>query len=152
MGPVQVDIPVSVLAHGVDLPLPSYATTGSAGMDLRCALAEDLHLEPGQRALVPTGLAVAIPDGYEGQIRPRSGLANRMGLTVLNAPGTVDSDYRGEVKVLLVNLGQETAVLSRGERIAQLIVAPHARGRLVPADGLDTTGRGTGGFGHTGTE
>ena len=134
--------------RGEPLPLPSYATQGSAGLDLRADA--PVTLRPGQRALVPTGLAVAVPPGYEGQVRPRSGLALRNGVTCLNSPGTIDSDYRGEVCVILVNLGQEEIGLSRGERIAQLIVAPVSRAELVEVPELAATGRGAGGFGHTG--
>ena len=139
---------VQRLPHGQGLPLPSYATAGSAGLDL--ALAEDLALAPGQRALAPTGLALAIPQGFEGQVRPRSGLAIKTGLSVLNAPGTIDSDYRGEVKVPLINLGQDPLALSRGDRIAQLVIAPVAQAELIERDTLDTTERGAGGFGSSG--
>jgi dUTP pyrophosphatase len=134
--------------RGDPLPLPSYATAGSAGMDLRADI--PVTLLPGARALVPTGLAVAIPPGYEAQVRPRSGLALRIGLTCLNSPGTIDSDYRGEVCVILVNLGQERIALDRGERIAQLVVAPVTRAELAEVAELPATGRGSGGFGHTG--
>jgi dUTP pyrophosphatase len=128
---------------------PSYATPDAAGMDLRAA--EDVHLLPGARALVPTGLALALPSGFEAQVRPRSGLAYKHGVTVLNAPGTIDADYRGEVKILLVNLGQDEVRFTRGERIAQLVVAPVTRVRLVPVCSLDATERGEGGFGSSGT-
>lgn len=131
-----------------DLPLPEYATPGSAGLDLRAAA--DHCLEPGGRALVGTGFAIALPHRSEGQIRPRSGLAARQGVTVLNAPGTVDADYRGEVKVLLVNLGEEPVEIHAGDRIAQLIVAPVRQVRLVEVDDLPETSRGSGGFGSTG--
>lgn len=150
MSPPLLTIPVQVLPHGKDLPLPSYATAGAAGMDLRCALAEEATLAPGERRLIPTGLALALPTGFEGQVRPRSGLANRHGLTVLNAPGTVDSDYRGEVCVLLVNLGEMPVTIARGDRIAQLVIAACIRGELHPVASLEETGRGGGGFGHTG--
>ena len=138
-------------ARDADLPLPAYQTAGAAGLDLRASLAVDavLRLEPGARALVPTGLRLAIPSGFEGQVRPRSGLAMKHGVTVLNAPGTIDSDYRGELQVLLVNLGEAAFEIRRGERIAQLVLAPVARAVLVPDD-LDATARGQGGFGHTG--
>jgi dUTP pyrophosphatase len=135
-------------ARGEPLPLPSYATAGSAGLDLRADVA--VTLRPGERALVPTGLALAVPPGYEGQVRPRSGLALRDGVTCLNSPGTIDSDYTGELCVILVNLGQEAIALARGERIAQLIVAPVSRAELSEVSELPPTGRGTGGFGHTG--
>ena len=137
------------LANGLDLPLPSYATTGSAGMDLRSA--ESLTLKPGARALVPTGLAIALPDHYEAQVRPRSGLAVKHGITVLNSPGTVDADYRGEIKVPLINHGQEDFVINRGDRIAQMVIAPVTVAELVEVDTLDETGRGKGGFGSSGS-
>lgn len=138
-------------SRDADLPLPAYQTAGAAGLDLRAALVdgEVLRLEPGRRALVPTGLRWAIPDGFEGQVRPRSGLALKHGVTVLNAPGTIDSDYRGELQVLLANLGDEAFEIRRGERIAQLVIAPVVRATLV-LDEVDATSRGAGGFGHTG--
>ena len=138
------------LAHFDGLDLPAYATDGAAGMDVQAAVQEDIILVPGQRMAVPTGLAMAIPPGFEVQVRPRSGLALRHGLTVANAPGTIDSDYRGEVKVILVNLGQEGVAVTRGMRIAQLVVAPVSRAALVISDNLDSTDRGSGGFGSTG--
>jgi dUTP pyrophosphatase len=134
-----------------DLPLPAYATDRAAGLDLRAALEEELLLAPGERALVPTGIELALPPGHEGQVRPRSGLAVRRGLTLLNTPGTVDEDYRGEIRVLLVNLGSEPVRIERGERIAQLVVAPVRRVEVREAEELPETERGTGGFGHTGT-
>jgi dUTP pyrophosphatase len=133
-----------------ELPLPAYQTTGSAGADLRADLETPLMLEPGQRALVPTGFAVEIPDGFEGQVRPRSGLAVKHGIAIPNAPGTIDSDYRGELQVLLVNLGQAALTLQRGDRIAQLIIAPVVRAEFVLASELGDTARGAGGFGSTG--
>ena len=133
-----------------DLPLPVPATAGSAGVDLPAAVEGDLVIEPGARALVATGFRVAIPDGYEGQVRPRSGLAWRHGLTLPNAPGTVDSDYRGELKVILHNAGRDPVTVRRGDRIAQLVIAPVARVRWEEVESLDTTGRGDGGFGHSG--
>jgi len=136
------------LPHGEGLPLPRYATAGAAGMDV--VAAESLDLAPGERAAVATGLALAIPDGYEVQVRPRSGLALRHGVTCLNTPGTIDHDYRGEVKVILANLGAEPFAVTRGERIAQLVPAPVQRADLVEVDALDTTDRGEGGFGSTG--
>jgi len=139
------------LAHGADLPLPAYATPGAAGLDLRAAVAGELRLDPGERAAVPTGFRIEIPPGYEGQVRPRSGLALRHGVTVANAPGTIDSDYRGEVAVLLVNLSREPFVVRRGERIAQLLIAPVARVVLEEAISLAATERGEGGFGSTGS-
>jgi dUTP pyrophosphatase len=130
--------------------LPRYMTAGAAGLDLSAALERPLSLEPGQRALVPTGIAVALPPAHEGQVRPRSGLATRHGVTVLNAPGTIDADYRGELKVLLINLGEQTMVIEPGMRVAQLIVAPVSRALPEEVDDLDATTRGVGGFGHTG--
>ncbi|MBO0905147.1 dUTP diphosphatase [Jiella sonneratiae] len=144
-----VTVRVLRLGNG-DAPLPAYASDGAAGADLRAALPAPLTLRPGERSLVPTGLAFEIPDGYEMQIRPRSGLAARHGMTVLNTPGTVDSDYRGEVKVLLVNLGAEAVTIGDGDRIAQAVVAPVVRARFLPAVELSDTTRGGGGFGSTG--
>ena len=140
------------LPHGEGLDLPSYETPGSAGMDLRAAIAEDTPLEiaPGGRFAVPTGLVMEIPQGFEGQVRPRSGLAIRHGITVLNSPGTIDADYRGEVKVLLVNLSAEPFIIRRGERVAQIVFAPVTRANLVPVEKLGETARGAGGFGSTG--
>lgn len=133
-----------------DIPLPGYATPHAAGMDLRAALNEPLTLPPGQRALVPTGIRIALQPGYEAQVRPRSGLAIRHGLTMLNSPGTIDADYRGEIRVIVANLGQEPFTICRGDRIAQLIVAPVASVEWQLVDQLDQTTRGDGGFGHTG--
>lgn len=138
------------LPHGEGLPLPAYETAGAAGLDLRAAVTEPLVLESGGRALVPTGLVLEIPEGFEGQVRPRSGLAAKHGVTVLNAPGTVDSDYRGEVKVILVNLAAEPFAITRGDRIAQLVVAPVSRAVLVEAEAVSDSARGAGGFGSTG--
>jgi dUTP pyrophosphatase len=132
------------------LPLPAYQTAAAAGMDLLADVREPLCLHPGERALVPTGLAIEIPDGFEGQVRPRSGLALRHGLTLLNSPGTIDADYRGELQVLLVNLGSEKVCVRRGDRIAQLVIAPVARATWREAPELSASGRATGGFGHTG--
>jgi len=140
-------------ARDGDLPLPAPATAGSAGLDLRAALEAELELAPGARALVPTGFALAIPPGFEGQVRPRSGLALRHGITLPNAPGTIDSDYRGEVSVILQNGGKEPFVVRRGDRIAQLVIAPVLRAELIEvhsADALGASERGEGGFGHTG--
>ncbi len=148
----EIVLPVTVLPHGEGLELPSYATPGSAGCDLRAAVAAPVILAPGARALVPTGLSVAIPAGYEGQVRMRSGLALRHGLTLLNGPGTIDSDYRGEIGVILANLGSEPVTIARGERIAQLVVAPVTRARLEPVPELPATTRHTGGFGSTGKQ
>lgn len=136
------------LPHGEGLPLPAYATAGAAGMDV--VAAEDIDLAPGARHAVATGFAIAIPEGYEVQVRPRSGLALKHGITCLNTPGTIDSDYRGEVKVILANLGQEPFRVVRGERIAQLVPAVVTRADIVEVDVLDDTARGTGGFGSTG--
>ena len=140
------------MPHGEGLALPAYQSTHAAGLDLVAAVPEDapLILLPGQRALVPTALTIALPSGYEAQVRPRSGLASKHGVTVLNAPGTVDADYRGEVMVILVNLGSEPFAVERGARIAQLIVAPVARARITEVTNLDPTERGSGGFGSTG--
>ncbi len=145
-------VPIQRLPHAEGLELPAYATAYSAGMDLRAAVPEDepMVLEPGRWALIPTGLVLALPPGFEGQVRPRSGLAARYGVTVLNSPGTIDADYRGEVKVLLINLGSEPFVVRRGERIAQLVVARHARVSWEARVLLDETERGAGGFGSTG--
>ena len=140
------------LAHGAGLELPAYETTGAAGMDLRAAVAdaEPLRLSPGQRALVPTGFIFEVPVGYEAQIRPRSGLAFKNGITCLNTPGTIDSDYRGEVKVLLINHGSEEFLITRGLRMAQMVIAPVTQVRVVETTEIGTTPRGTGGFGSTG--
>ncbi|MBA4786175.1 MAG: dUTP diphosphatase [Rhizobiales bacterium] len=145
-------VPLIRLPHGGDLPLPAYETPGAAGMDLRAAVAEGepLALQPGERALVPTGFVFEVPDGFEAQVRPRSGLAFKHGITCLNTPGTIDSDYRGEVKVLLINLGQEAFVVSRGMRIAQMVVAPVTQVRVMERSEASTTPRGAGGFGSTG--
>lgn len=132
-------------------PLPEYATPGSAGLDLRANVPESVTLAPGERKLIPTGLSLALPDGYEAQVRPRSGLALKHGITVLNAPGTVDADYRGDVGVILINLGQEPFVVEPGDRIAQLVIAAYAQVAWIPQEELPTSERGAGGFGHTGT-
>lgn len=136
------------LANGEGLPLPAYETTGAAGMDLRAA--ESVTIGPGDRQLVPTGLAIALPQGFEAQVRPRSGLAVKHGVTVLNAPGTIDCDYRGEVKVPLINHGREDFIIARGDRIAQMVIAPVSRVVWEEVDLLDGTARGTGGFGSSG--
>ena len=148
--PVAVDV-VRVRPGGDPLPLPRYMTPDAAGMDLRADLEAEIVLAPGERRLVPTGLAVAIPSGFEGQVRARSGLAVRHGLTVLNAPGTIDADYRGEVQVLLVNLGREPVSVRRGDRIAQLVIGPVARVAWREVATLPESARGAGGFGSTGT-
>ena len=148
----NVSIEIKRLPHNEGLPLPSYETEQAAGMDLRAALPEDtpMTLAPGKTAMVPTGLSMALPQGFEAQIRPRSGLAAKFGVTVLNSPGTVDSDYRGEVKVILINHGPETFEINRGDRIAQMVIAPVTQGILQETDTLPDTDRGEGGFGSTG--
>ncbi|MEE2749997.1 MAG: dUTP diphosphatase [Myxococcota bacterium] len=140
-----------VLPHGTGLPLPAYETAGAAGLDLRAALDTPLVIEPGERVRVPTGLQMEIPLGFEGQVRARSGLAWRNGLAVINAPGTIDADYRGEVQVLLVNLGTEAFTVKRGERVAQLVIAPVVQADITVVEALPETERGSGGFGSTGT-
>ena len=147
-----VTVQVQRLAHAEGLPLPAYQSNQAAGLDLLAAVPEDapLTLAPGKYAMVPTGLAIALHPDFEAQVRPRSGLAARHGVTVLNSPGTIDADYRGEIKVLLINHGEAPFVIRRGERIAQMVIAVVARGTLVPVVTLGTTGRGAGGFGSTG--
>jgi dUTP pyrophosphatase len=149
----RVEVRIVRLAHGADLPLPQYQSAHAAGLDLFAAVPAESAavIPPGGRALIPTGIAIALPQGYEGQVRPRSGLAARHGITVLNAPGTVDADYRGEIQVVLANLGSEPFAVSRGTRIAQLIIAPVQQVTLVETVTLDSTARGQGGFGSTGT-
>ena len=147
---MAVTVRVKRLPHGAGLPLPAYETAGAAGLDLRAAIDAPVTLQAGARDLVPTGLVFELPDGHEGQVRPRSGLAARHGVTVLNTPGTIDSDYRGEVKVILVNLGCEPFVIEPGSRIAQFVVAPVTRAALVEASELTDSDRGAGGFGSTG--
>lgn len=144
-------VQVRRLPGGADLPLPEPATAGSAGLDLRACVPEPVSVPPGGRARIPTGIAVALPSGYEAQVRPRSGLAWKTGLTLVNSPGTVDADYRGEIQVLVVNLGEEPVVLARGDRIAQLVVQPVPRVEWEEVDDLPVSARGAGGFGHTGT-
>ena len=144
------DVAVSRLPHGADLALPAYATPGSAGLDLLAAISDDISLAPGSRALMPTGLAIALPEGYEAQVRPRSGLALKNGVTVLNSPGTIDADYRGEIGVILINHGDAPFVVTRGMRIAQLTVAPVTQLSWVETTELPTTTRGMGGYGSTG--
>ena len=147
-----IDIQIVRLPHGADLALPAYQSDHAAGLDLMAAVPADapISLAPGARALIPTGIAIALPPGAEAQVRPRSGLAARHGVTVLNSPGTIDADYRGEVQVILVNLGSDSFAVTRGMRIAQLVVAPVARARLREVAALDATPRGDGGFGSTG--
>ena len=148
-----MNLPIKRLAHNSELPLPAYETADSAGMDLRAAVPQDepLIIRPGDRHAVPTGLAMAIPRGFEGQVRPRSGLALKSGITCLNTPGTVDSDYRGEVKVILINLGAEDFTVRRGDRIAQMVIAPVIQASVAEVTDLDETARGAGGFGSTGS-
>ncbi|WP_394839154.1 dUTP diphosphatase [Pendulispora rubella] len=146
------DLMIAVARTGpIQVPLPRYQTAGSAGMDLVAALEKPVRIKPMERVLVPTGLRFAIPPQFEGQVRPRSGLAANEGITVLNAPGTIDSDYRGEAKVLLVNLGSKAVTISPLDRIAQLVIAPVARAQLFEVEALDETARGEGGYGSTGT-
>jgi dUTP pyrophosphatase len=151
---MSAGVPVDIvrLPHAKDLPLPAYETTGAAGMDLRAAAPEEepIVLRPGSRALVPTGLCIAVPEGYEAQVRPRSGLAIRSGITCLNTPGTIDADYRGEVRVILANLGEENFVIRRGDRIAQLVICPVVQAEWREVEALAETARGAGGFGSTG--
>jgi dUTP pyrophosphatase len=148
--PAPIPIPVQVLPHGEGLPLPRYASDGAAGCDLHAAVEQVLLLAPGQRAAVPTGLVFAIPEGYEGQVRARSGLALRHGIACVNAPGTIDSDYRGEVQVILGNLGSDPFEIRRGDRIAQIVFSPVALADFQPVSQLPASGRGAGGFGSTG--
>ena len=146
-------VAVKKLSHFGDLPLPTYETGQSAGMDLRAALAEGSHIDllPGRRALIPTGLCIALPAGYEAQVRPRSGLALKNGITCLNSPGTIDADYRGEVGIIMINHGNEAFIIEHGMRIAQMVIAPYTRAAFSEVVELPTSARGTGGFGSTGT-
>lgn len=146
----QVKVALKRVRPGSDLPLPCYMTTHSAGMDLCADLDSDAILHPGERLLVPTGIAIALPDGYEAQIRPRSGLALKHGISLVNSPGTIDADYRGEISVIVINHGNESFLLKRGERIAQMVVARFSRVEWGETDELESTQRGAGGFGHTG--
>jgi dUTP pyrophosphatase len=148
--PVTIEVRIQRLPHAEGLQLPAYATDGAAGADVCAAVESEVVLEPGERAAVPTGLVLEIPEGYEGQVRPRSGLAIKTGVTIVNAPGTIDSDYRGELKVLLVNLGSESVSICRGDRIAQLLIAPVTRASFVKTDDVTASERGEGGFGSTG--
>ena len=145
-----MEIAIKRLPRGEGLDWPAYQSEMAAGLDLPAAIAEPMVIDPGEIKLVPTGFALAIPVGYEGQVRPRSGLAIKHGITIINSPGTIDADYRGEVKVGLINLGSESYLLERGQRIAQLIIAPVFQAELCPVENLDQTIRGAGGFGHTG--
>ena len=144
------EIKIVRLPHGTDLPLPAYESEGAAGMDLRAAVEEPLVLQPGERTATPTGIAIALPKGFEGQVRPRSGFALREGVTTLNTPGTIDCDYRGEVKVILINHGAKPVTIVRGDRIAQLVIAPVVQASWAEVQNLDETARGAGGFGSTG--
>jgi dUTP pyrophosphatase len=148
--PIHMCVAIERLDYAKDLPIPSYATEGSAGIDLRAAVVEPITLARGERRLIPTGLRMAIPAGFEGQVRARSGLALRSGLGMVNAPGTIDSDYRGEIGVILINWSDSPQTISRGDRIAQLVFAPVARAELLEGPVGDETARGSGGFGHTG--
>jgi len=150
MNAMPVRVLIQKLPHGEGLDLPHYASEHAAGMDLRAAVETELILAPGERALIPTGLAIALPEGFEAQVRPRSGLALKHGVTVLNSPGTIDADYRGEVGVILINHGQHPFPIQRGERIAQMVIAPVSRIGWQPVDTLDETARGAGGFGSSG--
>lgn len=147
---MPITVPIQILPHGEGLDAPAYATEGSAGCDLRAAIEAELTITSGGRALVPTGIAVAIPPGYEGQVRMRSGLAHDKGLAVLNAPGTVDSDYRGELRIIIANLGAEPVTIHRGDRIAQFVFAPVVQARFERVSDLPPSARSTGGFGSTG--
>jgi dUTP pyrophosphatase len=149
---MNISIPIFRLPHGATVELPAYATEGSAGVDLRAAITEAVTLQPGKRLLVPTGLAMMIPEGFEGQVRPRSGLAAKHGITVLNSPATIDSDYRGELKVILINLGDHDFVVEPYMRIAQFVIAAHAVAQFEEISVLSATKRGDGGFGSTGTD
>lgn len=146
----KINVALTTLPHAENLDLPTYATTQAAGMDLCAAITNDLVLEPGKRALIPTGLSIALPEGYEAQVRPRSGLALKNGITVLNSPGTIDADYRGEIQVILANLGSDSFTITRGMRIAQMVVASYVRVSWDKVDSLPESERGTGGFGSTG--
>jgi dUTP pyrophosphatase len=146
----EVTIKIAVRENGEGLPIPQYASPGSAGLDLRAAVGEDVEVKSGEWISVPLGFSLELPQGYEGQIRPRSGLALKYGITIINAPGTVDSDYRGEVRATLINLGKEDYTIRRGDRIAQLVISKVAKACLETADDLGQTSRGEGGFGHTG--
>ncbi len=146
----QVKVSVKKFAHGASLSLPAYATQQSAGMDLLAAIDEAVEVEPGERMLIPTGIGIALPAGYEAQIRPRSGLAAKHGVTVLNTPGTIDADYRGELKVILINHGQEPFTIERGQRIAQMVIAKYEHIAFDEVEDLENTDRGAGGFGSTG--
>jgi dUTP pyrophosphatase len=148
----MLTITIKQLPHGAPLPLPAYATIDSAGMDLLAAVAEPMTLAPMQRALIPTGISIALPQGYEAQIRPRSGLALKHGISLVNSPGTIDADYRGEIGVIIINLGQEPFTIDPAMRIAQMVIAPYSRAQWQPCESLEDSARGAGGFGSTGTQ
>tara|TARA_B110000483_G_C17702728_1_gene353977 strand:- start:3 stop:458 length:456 start_codon:yes stop_codon:yes gene_type:complete len=148
----SVNVDIIRLLHGNDLALPSYATAQSAGMDLLCAEVAKISIAPGSRAMIATGIAIQLPDGFEAQVRPRSGLAAKHGVTVLNSPGTIDADYRGEIKVILINLGDEPVAFARGDRIAQMVIAPVTQATWSEVGSLEESDRGSGGFGSTGTK
>lgn len=148
----MVTVEIKRLAHGEGLPLPSYETPLSAGMDIPAAVSEDVVIKPGERVLIPSGFAIALPSGYEAQVRPRSGLALKQGVTLLNTPGTIDADYRGEVGVILINLGQQDFTVTRGLRIAQMVIAPVSQAQMHEVADLPKTVRGDGGFGSTGLD
>lgn len=148
----DLDLKIKILPGNEDIQLPGYATSGSAGMDLRAAVGETLVLEPNERVLVPTGIIIGLPDGFEAQVRPRSGLAAKNGIMLVNSPGTIDSDYRGEIKVIMFNSGKDPFEIKRGDRIAQLIISRYERADLKPVEEIDDTSRGGGGFGHTGSK
>ena len=151
VGPEEVEVAVKILPEGDGLELPGYMTPDAAGMDIRAAVESEITLQPGECRAIPAGFRMAIPPGYEAQIRPRSGLAMTYKVTLMNSPGTIDADYRGPVRVLLANLGDESFVVKRGDRIAQMVIAPVCRARLIVTESLPDTQRGTGGLGHTGT-
>ena len=145
-----VRLKIRRLANNDDLPLPSYESMGSSGMDIRACIENVVELKPGERRLIPTGFAVSIPRGYEAQVRPRSGLALHYGIGMVNSPGTIDSDYRGEIAILLINWGEKPVIIERGDRIAQLVISKASHAELIESDSLTNTSRGNGGFGHTG--
>ena len=146
----SIILKIQLLPHHQDLPLPAYQSDEAAGMDLAAAIESDIILQPGRRALIPTGIAIELPAGYEAQVRPRSGLAIKHGVTVLNSPGTIDSDYRGEIKVILINHGEEEFTINRGMRIAQMVIAPVLQAQIAVSADLSASERGAGGFGHSG--
>jgi dUTP diphosphatase len=146
----RIKLKVKRLSGNEDMALPEYETESASGLDLRAAVKEELAVNPGEIKLVPTGIAVSIPQGYEGQVRPRSGLALRYGIGMVNSPGTIDSDYRGEIGLIVINWGRETFLIRRGDRIAQMVIAPVSKAEVIEVDDLDSTSRGEGGFGHSG--